>query len=324
MNSLVSVVVVTYNSSRFVIETLDSIAKQSWIEVELIITDDCSKDDTIAVCKSWIKDNESRFKRCILVESEVNTGVSANANRGLKEATGEWLCIPAGDDTLKKDCIKDNIEQVSSNPDIKVLFSLIDLYEETFEEKNFLKRIPNDPFIPTSIVAPERSAESQYRMLLITDRVHYTPSLFIHKETILSVGGFDERFKLLEDYPLWLNLTSNGHKLNFMDKATVNYRKHSQAINNNNKGDLINPNYFKQETFRKIYTYPNLPTDVKLNQQFTWLVSQLFRNKVMKVNNNLNGILYYILTKILNPFYYFIKIKKIVNKEIENSEFYME
>ena len=324
MNSLVSVVVVTYNSSRFVIETLDSIAKQSWTEVELIITDDCSKDDTVNVCKSWIKDNKSHFKRSIVVESKVNTGVSANANRGLKEATGEWLCIPAGDDTLKKDCIKDNMKWVSSKPDIKVLFSLIDLYEETFEEKNFLKRIPNDPFIPTSIVVPGRSVESQYRMLLITDRVHYTPSLFIHRETILSVGGFDERFKLLEDYPLWLNLTRNGHKLNFMDKATVNYRKHSQAINNNNKGDLINPNYFKQETFRRIYTYPNLPTDVRLNQQFVWLVSQLFRNKVMKVRNNFNSTFLYILSKILNPFFYYIKLKKLINKELRRNELYME
>ena len=59
-NPLVSVVV-TYNSSATVLETLDSIKNQTYKNIELIITDDFSKDDTVALCQSWVDTNKERF-----------------------------------------------------------------------------------------------------------------------------------------------------------------------------------------------------------------------------------------------------------------------
>ena len=84
--SLVSVITATYNSSDFITETLDSIFNQTWEAVELIITDDNSLDDTVEVCRQWLNAKSSRFIRTELITSEVNTGVSGNANRGLMAA----------------------------------------------------------------------------------------------------------------------------------------------------------------------------------------------------------------------------------------------
>ena len=322
MNNLISVVVVTYNSSSFIIETLDSIAKQTWKEIELIITDDCSKDDTILKCKKWIEIHQSRFTRNCIIESKVNTGVSANANRGLKEASGDWISFPAGDDTLEPNCLSDNFNWIQKHPQIKVLFSYINVYKNKFHKDHFYKTLPSDPLHPKSIVAPGRSAESQYRMLLTTDRIHFTPSIFINKDILLSVGGFDERFKLLEDYPLWLNLTKKGCQLHFMDKVTVNYRIHSDAINNKGKDFLINPNYFKQEKFRRIYTYPYLPIDKFLEQRFEWFVSLIYYPSFMNKNNKLNRLILNFLTVYINPFRFIIKIKKLLFKNLAENEFY--
>ena len=61
MNTQVSVVVVTYNSSDFILETLESISHLNWKEIELIVTDDCSKDDTVEICRDWLKQNGQRF-----------------------------------------------------------------------------------------------------------------------------------------------------------------------------------------------------------------------------------------------------------------------
>lgn len=319
---LVSVVVVTYNSSTFILETLDSIAKQTWNNIELIITDDGSLDDTVLICKKWMDSNSQLFARTLIVESKVNTGVPANVNRGLAEVTGQWSCFPAGDDTLKPNCIKQNMDWLASNPEAKVLFSKMDVFHDFVIDKNFLRRTPEKPFSSKSIMAPFRSVESQYHMLLVSDRIHYTPSLFIHTQTLRSVGGFDERYTLLEDYPLWLNLTKNGVRLHFMDVATVNYRKHKKAINNNKRKNLLNPNYFKNEAFRRTYTYPNLPLSVMLSQRYAWLVSHLFKLRMFKAKTNFNSRLYDVLVIYLNPFKYYISLKKMVVTNLKNKELY--
>ncbi len=310
---LVTIVVSTYNSSKFIIETLDSFVTQTYDNIELIIGDDASIDDTITKVKNWLSvdSNKSKFKDVKIIEVEVNTGVSANANRSLKRATGDWIKFIGADDVLLPNCISDNVKFVSKNTKAKVLFSKVNIYINTFESSNFKVTAPGEITLD-SIVSPHHTAQSQYQMLLRNDSIHFTPSVFLHRETLLSVGGFDERFRLLEDYPLWLNLTKNGHRLFFMDKITVNYRTHSQAINNTGERHVVNPNYFKQEDFRKIYTYPYLPSLERTNQRYVWCVSQMFRftrfNKVCGFNN----FVYDVLTFYANPFRYFLRVKKMV------------
>jgi glycosyltransferase involved in cell wall biosynthesis len=322
MNSIVTVVVATYYSSEFIVETLESVFAQTWKDIELIICDDCSGDNTVEICRNWLDKHSQRFISVEILTSEKNMGVPANVNRGLHISKGVWISFLAGDDTLKPCCIEDNISWITSHPEVRVLFSSVEIYNNKFEPRNLVSTTPGDPYNPKGIMAPGRDAESQYKMLLIADRIHFTPSLFLHRETLLSVGGFDERFKLLEDHPLWLNLTRSGHKLYFMDKVTVNYRRHSKSIYNTGIDYLINPNYFKRENFRKVYVYPNLPVDVRLNTRFYWYASQIFRFNWLNINKKPNRFLLALLTVYLNPFRYFIWLKKKLNKNLKDNEFY--
>lgn len=108
--------------------------------------------------------------------------------------------------------------------------------------ENFLVINPDGHIQPNSILWPERTAESQYEMLLVSDRIDFSPFVFINRDTILSLGGFDERFRLLEDYPLYLNLTKNGYELYFMYMVTVNYLQYRRGINNTGRTFIINLN----------------------------------------------------------------------------------
>ncbi len=310
---LITIIVSTYNSSRFIIETLDSFVAQTYPNIELIIGDDASTDDTITKVKNWLSlnDNKEKFQNVEIIEVEVNTGVSANANRSLHKAAGEWIKFIGADDVLLPNCINDNVAFISKNPDVRVLFSKVNKYNETFEPDNFLLTAPG-VVNENSIVGPHQTAETQYQMLLRSDSIHFTPSVFLHRETLLTIGGFDERFRLLEDYPLWLNLTKKGHKLYFMDKITVNYRTHAQAINNTGLQHVVNPNYFKQEEFRRIYTYPYLPMAEKLNQRYVWHMSQVFRMRWFNKVTHFNNLLHAIFTFYTNPFRYYLRIKKII------------
>lgn len=323
LNDLVSVIISSYNSSPFIIETLDSVAAQTWKDLELIITDDCSGDETVKLCTLWLSEHRSRFVNAQLLTATKNGGVSANANRGLHAAQGEWIKFLAADDILKPCCIEDNFTWVSSNPEVKVLFSRIDVFRNTFQQANFIKTVPGSPFDDKGILYASRGARSQYNMLLMGDRIHFSPSLFINRKTLLTIGGFDERFRLLEDYPLWLNLTKNGFRLNFMDKSTVCYRQHDKAINNTTISFLVSPNYFRTEDFRRLYIYPFLPADIRFDQKYTWYVSQIFRNGFLNRNNKTNRFLMNMLTVYLNPFKYFSWLRKHLDKRQIYNEMYV-
>ena len=323
--TLVTVTVGTYNSSKFILETLDSISSQSYPNIELIIGDDASSDDTMEKVRDWlaISENRFRFSNVEILEVEKNTGPTANANRKLQVATGEWIKGIGADDTLMPDCISNNMQYIAKNSEVKVLFSKLNLYHDTFEEKNFIKTTPKGDIKQNSIIWKERTAESQYKMLLRGDRIHFTPTVFIHRKTLLKIGGFDERFKMFEDYPLWLKLTRDGHKLHFMDKVTVNYRQHVKAINNTGINYLVNPNYFRSEVFRRICTYPYLPVDVRLHQRYTWYVSQIFKINWLNKDKQPFRLLHSFLTIWLNPFKYLIWLRIKFNKKLTDNEFYM-
>ncbi len=323
MTPIVTVIISTYNSAQFLVETLDSVKNQTWEESELIITDDCSTDDTIKIASKWLNTNKERFVRVKLLTSEINTGISANANRGLKESTGKWLKFLGADDTLLPDCLTDNINFIQKDPNIRVLFSKVNIFNESFNPGDFLTTNPDGPIKSYSILWPGRTSESQYRMLLVCDRVDFSPSVFIHRDLILSLGGFDERFRFFEDYPLWLKLTKSGHKLYFMDQVTVNYRQHRGAINNTGRPLIVSPNYFKSESFRKTYTYPFLPPILKAEQKFKWIASQFFRIDFLNRKTIINRCLYTILTIYLNPFRYLIKFFGYIRKDEMSRDFYL-
>ena len=120
---LVSVVVITFNSSSYVIDTLESIRNQSYCNIELILSVDGSYDDSIDKCEKWILKNKNRFVKTFIVASENNTGISYNCNRGLNAANGDWLKIIAGDDMLMPNCIEDYVNFINHNNEAKFIFS---------------------------------------------------------------------------------------------------------------------------------------------------------------------------------------------------------
>lgn len=323
MNPLISVIISTYNSSRYIEETLDSVACQTWKEIEIIVTDDSSEDETVEICRRWLARNSSRFYRTPLLTSNTNTGVSVNANRGLHASTGNWIKFLGADDTLIANCLEDNMFWISSHPEARVLFSKVSIYSNSFNLENLIRTVPGDPITPANILSDKNNAESQYRMLLLSDRIHFSPSVFLHRETLVSLGGFDERFPMLEDYPLWLKLTKNGYRLDFMNRVTVNYRMHNKAINNTGFKFLVNPNYFKYESFRKIYIYPNLPPDIRLDQKFKWISSQIFRLGIFNKDTKLNALLKDLLTVYLNPFRYIIRIRIVLCRNLPFHKYYL-
>lgn len=301
---MVTVAVATFFSADFVLETLESIYHQTYQDISLIISDDCSTDDTVAVVNEWValERVKNRFDSIQVLTVPKNTGVSANCNRCIAATPSDWLKFIAADDILLPNCIADNIAFVTDNPNANVVFSQVKMYQDTFEEKNYLETTPLD--YPNNLMHESLSAKGQYQLLLVSDRIHYTPSLFLNKQAILKVGGYDETCRLVEDYPMWLKLTGSGERLYYFHKITVGYRIHSKAANNVGEKALFKPSAINGYLVRKKYAHPYLPKLLVLQENWAYHVTISFKKMGIIKKTKLNFMLYKFMIFYANPFFY--------------------
>lgn len=229
LNPLVSIIVITYNSAKYVLETLESAKTQTYRNIELIITDDFSTDDTVTICENWLEENKDYFKRTKLITVEKNTGIPANCNRGLYNSKGEWIKVIAGDDALMNDCIKDNTDFVGSDPAIAFCFSLMNSYENNFEAENLILEDRNR----IAFLSNFSKLNNKFQLKIIEKTSTITaPATFINRIELIKLGGFDESFTFIEDWTTWYRWSKNGNKFYFLPKKTVKYRVHKESVTN--------------------------------------------------------------------------------------------
>jgi glycosyltransferase involved in cell wall biosynthesis len=322
LKPLVTVIVATYNSAPYVLETLESAYNQTYTNLGLIVSDDCSTDETLAIVKEWLAQDKvkNRFQSIQLLTVQKNTGISANCNRSIAATKSDYFKFIAGDDILYPNCIQDNMNFVLENPNARIVFSQINLYQDQFEDANYIKTTPQD--FPLNIMDSALSAQDQYNLLLLSDRIHYTPSFFTHKQTIIDVGGYDENNKLVEDYPMWLKLTKAGIRLDYFHKVTVGYRIHSRATNNISNSVLFKPAIFNSFKIRKQLAHPYLPWEIAASEYHIYLVSRVFSLLNWNKKTKIFASIYKFWCVYFNPFQYVYSLKKRLQKS-NNTIFYL-
>jgi glycosyltransferase involved in cell wall biosynthesis len=216
---LISVIVLSYNSKDFIVETLDSIFFQSYQSLELIIADDCSQDGSIALVNDWLASRKDRFVRAQVLVPDQNTGTSTNCNRGLQAASGIWIKYIAGDDILDSEYFSAMGTKLQ-DPSVEVLTG--EVYEFHKDVKLSNKSWPNFDF-------PEE--HKRQRRLQIVKGLLLAPSVAVRKSALDSVGGFDTNYRILEDDPMWFKLTLAGYLFHFSPKSRVYYRQHAASVN---------------------------------------------------------------------------------------------
>ncbi len=218
----VSIIVITYNSVKFVLETLESAKAQTYQNIELVISDDCSTDNTVEICRKWIENNANHFVRTEIVTTVRNTGIAPNCNRGVKAAHGEWIKLIAGDDILLQACIEKNIDFITANPNIKVIHS--QLISLNTDGEQLLQASPY-PILSVDYY-------TQYKQLLKRNWIN-APTVFINRRMLLDCNGFNEAYPMIEDYPLWLKLFKANIKFGYLAFPTVLYRENENSVTQN-------------------------------------------------------------------------------------------
>lgn len=224
---LVSVGILTYNSAKYIVEALESVKNQTYQNIELIVSDDCSKDNTVEICRKWIEENRSRFVNATLLTVEKNTGTSANCNRRLAACKGDWLKGCAGDDALFPDCVEKFVRFVTIHPSAKFIVGKIKEYKYTFDDENIIEGHMSRYNENNDIL--DKSVDEQFRKMLHGNSF-IPPAGFFSVDMLREVGGFDEKYGILEDFPLYLKLLKAGYKCYKMDEYVSKYRSSDSNV----------------------------------------------------------------------------------------------
>jgi alpha-1,3-rhamnosyltransferase len=227
---LVSVAIIAYNSSEFIIELLDSLYRQTYKNIEVIISDDCSKDNTVEVCREWGTKHAQRFVRFEILEAKVNQGVCANSNKVIKECRGEWIKYIAGDDVFPDNAIQEYVEYILSHPECEICFAKMKPFGEDDEanasSEQYLELLYKSIKLPT---------KRQQYLKALHQHILPGPGLFYRSDFFSRIGRYNPQYRNAEEYDFEIRVFRESH-VQFIDKYLVHWRVHKKSLCHS-KGD---------------------------------------------------------------------------------------
>ena len=248
MQPLVSVCVITYNSASTIIETLDSIKNQTYKNIELVISDDFSNDETINIINKWLADNTSSFAAAKLIPAKENQGTACNLNKAINNSSGEWIKILAGDDLLKENCIEAFIDESKKNPNIGFFISQIKVFSNDSD-------FPLDKiqlFYDYMSYQQHKSFRWKQRKAAYS-MIYPGPAWFFSRKLYNAVGGFDTNYPLADELPFTFYALQNNFNILPVDEKLILYRVSASSVSHvsisNAKRKLIQQelNFFNEK-----------------------------------------------------------------------------
>ncbi|MBD5470176.1 MAG: glycosyltransferase [Lachnospiraceae bacterium] len=217
---LVSVIVLAYRSEETIVQTLDSIRNQTYKNIELIITDDCSPDNTVETVQTWLANHQGELSKIQLVTTQQNTGIPGNINRALKYAKGDYVKLIAADDYMTKDAISEYVKFSEKNPKAIPIAKVHLFSDEKKVDFASAEKYCNRCYE----FASETDYKKQYRMLLKQNCIVAPSGSFYPMDIIRKLGGYDENYRWFEDYPMNLKVMHEGYRCGLINRELVWYR----------------------------------------------------------------------------------------------------
>lgn len=221
MKPLVSVCIPAYNNAAYIKETIDSILKQTYENIELVICDDKSTDATAAVIEG-IKD--SRIK---LYKNDKNLGMSGNWNNCLKKCQGEFIKLVCADDILREDCLEKEVQALLENPSAVLAESDTKLLDLDGKAKGFYKRYKTHGL--------EDGRKIARAGFFVKNYFGAPQANTFRRSAMEQAGGFDSWYTYILDYDFWVTLACMGDV--YIIHEPLNYFR---VRNDSNTGEVMN------------------------------------------------------------------------------------
>ncbi len=192
----VSICIPTYNYGRFIGDAIESVLAQTCRDFELIISDNCSDDDTGSIVQGYLL----RDQRVSYHHNRSNLGMTGNWNRCLELARGEYVKILCADDLLAPTCLERSLELMAADPRIVLVSSARQYVDEHLQPRTHVSFSSQREFLPGGEVI---------RRCLLQGNVIGEPTAVLFRRS-LSSRGFSPRYRHIVDLEMWLFLLGKG------------------------------------------------------------------------------------------------------------------
>ncbi|MFL0251645.1 glycosyltransferase [Clostridium neuense] len=246
MNNVeLSVLMCTYNSEKYISETIESILNQTFSDFEFIIVDDGSTDDTEAIIKKF---KDSRIKYYKLPE---NLGIGKASNYGLEKVKGKYIARADSDDIYYKNRFEKQKKFLDKNIDFYVVGSLSEYFcsnedNERYKYcKNYIEKQNN------SILTEKDMHEKLYWYCCLINS-----SIMARTEVIKKFGYGD--FRIGEDYKLFYELNKRGYKITNINEILCKIRVSDKSVCSTNTLEVYRVLYeIKKEEIKNLFKSDN-------------------------------------------------------------------
>lgn len=206
MDKLVSIVLPVYNGERYLAASIESVLKQSYQNIELIIINDCSTDSTESIVRFYAdKDPRIHYFR-----NETNRKLPASLNRGFRHAKGEFFTWTSDDNLYLETAIERMVQVLEQHADIALVYCDYDAIDE---EGTLIERM--------SAGEPD---ELLYKNVV--------GACFLYRRKAAeAVGEYDVNRFLVEDYEFWLRIYLS-FQISALHECLYLYRRHPSALTN--------------------------------------------------------------------------------------------
>lgn len=209
MPPLTSVVIPCHNQAAFLRQAIASVGEPSLSEVEVLVVDDGSTDETVAVAGAV------RGVRCI---SQPNGGLARARNRGLAESRGELVVFLDADDLLLPGAIDAGVSAMQANPTAALVTGRC--------------RFIGEDGRPLPTHAQPRIERDHYRELLRHNFIWMPATAMFRREALERIGGFDPSVNAAADYGAYLRM-ARSHPIHDHARLVASYRKHGGNMSGN-------------------------------------------------------------------------------------------
>lgn len=218
---LVSIICLCYNHANFVEQALDSVLSQSYTNIELLIADDCSTDNSKEVINKWLE----KHPNIIFIANTTNRGNTKTFNSLLKMAKGEYIIDLAADDVLLPDCVIKQLTlfKTTTFENLAVVYGNAQIISEKGEDLGYYypinqkKEIENPP--------PKGNI---YLSVLGQHHKICSVSSMVKRSVLDSVGGYDENLAY-EDLDLWIRVSKN-YNFDFTPETLIQKRELATSL----------------------------------------------------------------------------------------------
>jgi glycosyltransferase involved in cell wall biosynthesis len=209
-----SVIMPCYNAAKFVRQSVAAILRQTFEDLELIVVDDASTDNSVEL----LRDMASRDARIRLFVHGGNLGVSRSRNDALRAARGEYIAFCDADDVWKPEKLKFQIGLLSRHPSYDLAYCDSEIIDET--------GAPTGQLFGGQFPPPKNPSGDLFEALTITNFIN-TQTVLIRRASLGDHLFFDEDIRCGEDWWFWIRFSRN-HRFLYETRPLAEYRVHPQ------------------------------------------------------------------------------------------------